>query len=35
MLVFEIIDSGTAMGFPGMIEADETYQRESRKGSRE
>jgi transposase-like protein len=35
MLVFSIIGSGKAMGFSGIIEADETYQRESRKGSRE
>lgn len=35
MLVFSIIGSGTEMDFSGIIEADETYQRESRKGSRE
>lgn len=35
MLVFSIIGHGTATGFSGIIEADETYQRESRKGSRE
>lgn len=36
MLVFSIIgSSGVAASFSGIIEADETYQRESRKGSRE
>ncbi len=35
MLVFSIIESGSAMSFSGVVEADETYQRESRKGSRE
>lgn len=35
MLVFSIIGSGTAMRFSGIIEADETYQRESPKRSRE
>lgn len=35
MLVFSIIGSGTAESFSGIVEADETYQRESRKGSRE
>lgn len=35
MLVFSIIDSSPAAGFSGIVEADETYQRESRKGSRE
>lgn len=35
MLVFSIISSGTAVTFSGIVEADETYQRESRKGSRE
>ncbi|MEP3435292.1 MAG: IS1595 family transposase [Hoeflea sp.] len=35
MLVFSIIRSSSPMSFAGIIEADETYQRESRKGSRE
>ncbi len=36
MLVFSIIgESSVAANFSGIIEADETYQRESRKGSRE
>ncbi|WP_169788507.1 IS1595 family transposase [Litoreibacter arenae] len=36
MLVFSIIEnSNVAASFSGIIEADETYQRESRKGSRE
>ncbi|MGB3796026.1 MAG: IS1595 family transposase [Alteraurantiacibacter sp.] len=36
MLVFSIIgNSSVAASFSGIIEADETYQRESRKGSRE
>lgn len=35
MLVFSIIGSGTAASFSGIVEADEAYQRESRKGSRE
>ncbi len=35
ILVFSIIGSGMATGFSGIVEADETYQRESRKGSRE
>ncbi|MCE5974982.1 hypothetical protein LZA78_15995 [Sinirhodobacter sp. WL0062] len=35
LLVFSIIGSGQAASFSGIIEADETYQRESRKGSRE
>ncbi|WP_157733641.1 IS1595 family transposase [Antarctobacter heliothermus] len=36
MLVFSIIGSSiSSTGVSGMIEADETYQRESRKGSRE
>jgi transposase-like protein len=35
ILVFSIIDSSSAMSFSGIVEADETYQRESRKGSRE
>ncbi|MDW4550292.1 IS1595 family transposase [Defluviimonas sp. D31] len=35
MLVFSIIGEGAATAFSGIIEADETYQRESRKGSRE
>jgi hypothetical protein len=35
MLVFSIIGSGSATSFSGIVEADETYQRESRKGSRE
>ncbi|MCF8482006.1 MAG: IS1595 family transposase [Rhodospirillum sp.] len=36
MLVFSIIgNSGVAANFSGIIEVDETYQRESRKGSRE
>ncbi|MWD26051.1 IS1595 family transposase [Aquicoccus sp. SCR17] len=35
MLVFSIIGSGTVAAFSGIIEADETYHRESRKGSRE
>ncbi|MBC58142.1 MAG: hypothetical protein CL814_14595 [Confluentimicrobium sp.] len=35
MLVFSIIDSNSAMSFSEIVEADETYQRESRKGSRE
>jgi hypothetical protein len=35
MLVFSIIDSSSVVGFSGIVEADETYQRESRKGSRE
>lgn len=35
ILVFSIIKSGTAANFSGIVEADETYQRESRKGSRE
>ncbi|WP_299358628.1 IS1595 family transposase [uncultured Paracoccus sp.] len=34
-LVFSIIGSGGAASFSGIVEADETYQRESRKGSRE
>lgn len=35
MLVFAIIGSSTSStNFYGIIEADETYQRESRKGSR-
>ncbi|WGT51395.1 IS1595 family transposase [Thioclava nitratireducens] len=35
MLVFSIIENGVTPAFAGIIEADETYQRESRKGSRE
>lgn len=35
MLMFSIIRSSQAVSFSGIIEADETYQRESRKGSRE
>ncbi|MBK5924156.1 hypothetical protein CCR90_10305 [Rhodovulum sulfidophilum] len=36
MLVFSIIgNSSVAASFSGIIEADATYQRESRKGSRE
>ncbi len=35
MLVFSIIGSSSAKIFSGIVEADETYQRESRKGSRE
>ncbi|WP_152610652.1 IS1595 family transposase [Ruegeria sp. ANG-R] len=35
MLVFSIIESGSIPSFSGIVEADETYQRESRKGSRE
>ncbi len=35
MLVFSIIENGGTTSFSGIIEADETYQRESRKGSRE
>lgn len=35
MLVFSIILDGAAAAFSGIIKADETYQRESRKGSRE
>jgi hypothetical protein len=36
MLVFSIIgNTSVVASFPGIIEADETYQRESRKGSRE
>lgn len=35
MLVFSIIGNSSATSFSGIIEADETYQRESRKGSRE
>jgi hypothetical protein len=35
MLVFSIIDRGEDTAFSGIIEADETHQRESRKGSRE
>ncbi len=35
MLVFSIIGGGGAASFSGIGEADETYQRESRKGSRE
>lgn len=35
MLVFSIIGNGSVNTFSGIIEADETYQRESRKGSRE
>ena len=35
MLVFSIIGTGGATSFSGIVEADETYQRESRKGSRE
>ena len=36
MLVFSIIEgSSSSASFSGIIEADETYQRESRKGSRE
>ncbi|MCG7518164.1 hypothetical protein [Ruegeria sp. Ofav3-42] len=35
MLVFSIIESGSIPSFAGIVEADETYQRESRKGSRE
>ncbi|WP_299845931.1 hypothetical protein [uncultured Jannaschia sp.] len=36
MLVFSVIgNSSIAASFAGIIEADETYQRESRKGSRE
>ncbi|MGP6086848.1 transposase [Antarctobacter jejuensis] len=34
MLVFSIIGEGAATAFSGIIEADETYQRESGKGSR-
>ncbi|SFG55612.1 Transposase [Palleronia marisminoris] len=35
MLVFSIIGDGGTTRFSGIVEADETYQRESRKGSRE
>lgn len=35
MLVFSIFGSSSAVSFTGIVEADETYQRESRKGSRE
>lgn len=35
MLVFSIIGSSEGVSFSGVVEADETYQRESRKGSRE
>ena len=35
MLVFSIIDRGEDTAFSGIIEADETHQREARKGSRE
>ncbi len=35
ILVFSIISGGAATSFSGIIEADETCQRESRKGSRE
>lgn len=35
MLMFSIIRGSQAVSFSGIIEADETYQRESRKGSRE
>jgi transposase-like protein len=35
MLVFSIIGSSAAASFSGIVEADETFQRESRKGSRE
>ncbi|MGR3564685.1 MAG: IS1595 family transposase [Heliomarina sp.] len=35
MLVFSIIGSSSAVSFSGIVEADETFQRESRKGSRE
>ena len=35
MLVFSIIENGSTTSFSGIVEADETYQRESRKGSRE
>ncbi|MCV2870671.1 IS1595 family transposase, partial [Defluviimonas sp. WL0002] len=35
MLVFSIIGSGSTVSFSGIVEADETFQRESRKGSRE
>ena len=35
MLVFSIIGSSSSVSFSGIVEADETFQRESRKGSRE
>lgn len=35
MLVFSVIGNGSTVRFSGIVEADETYQRESRKGSRE
>lgn len=35
MLVFSIIGSSSTVSFSGIVEADETFQRESRKGSRE
>ncbi|MBP0483637.1 IS1595 family transposase [Sagittula salina] len=35
MLVFSIIGSSSIVSFSGIVEADETFQRESRKGSRE
>ncbi len=35
MLVFSIIGTGGATRFSGIVEADKTYQREARKGSRE
>ncbi|MFG6604726.1 MULTISPECIES: hypothetical protein [unclassified Sulfitobacter] len=35
MLMFSIIRGSQAVSFSGIIEADETYQRESRKGLRE
>lgn len=35
MLVFRVIRNGEAARFAGIVEADETHQRESRKGSRE
>jgi len=35
MLVFSIIGSSPAVSFSEIVEADETFQRETRKGSRE
>ena len=35
MLVFSIIHTSVGASFSGIVEADETYPRESRKGSRE
>ena len=35
MLVFSVIGSSSTVSFSGIVEADETFQRESRKGSRE